>query len=126
MSRRLRRSGAKLFVDRPRSWETVIDILETVEAWKARGDRVALATVVGIERSAPRDCGSSMAVNDRGEVAGSVSGGCVEGALYEEAQNVLQTGRPRLVSYGISDDQAVSVGLTCGGTIHVFVEPLEW
>jgi xanthine/CO dehydrogenase XdhC/CoxF family maturation factor len=126
MSRRLRRSGAKLFVDRPRSWETVIDILETVEAWKARGDRVALATVVGIERSAPRDCGSSMAVNDRGEVAGSVSGGCVEGAVYEEAQNVLQTGRPRLVSYGISDDQAVSVGLTCGGTIHVFVEPLEW
>jgi xanthine/CO dehydrogenase XdhC/CoxF family maturation factor len=104
----------------------VIDILETVEAWKLRGDRVALATVIGVERSAPRECGSSMAVNERGEVAGSVSGGCVESAVYEEAQDAIATGRPRVVTYGISDDAAIAVGLTCGGTIHVFVEPLEW
>jgi xanthine dehydrogenase accessory factor len=104
----------------------MIDILQTIERWKADGRRVALATVVDVERSAPRDPGSSMAVNDRGEVAGSVSGGCVEGAVYEEAQDTIATGRPRLVTYGISDDAAIAVGLTCGGTIHVFVEPLEW
>ena len=67
-----------------------------------------------------------MAVNSRGEVAGSVSGGCVEGAVYEEAQDAIQTGRARLVTYGISDDDAISIGLTCGGTIHVFVERLDW
>jgi xanthine dehydrogenase accessory factor len=67
-----------------------------------------------------------MAVNERGEVAGSVSGGCVEGAVYEEAQDVFKTGRPRWVTYGISDDQAISVGLTCGGTIHVFISLVAW
>jgi len=102
------------------------DILEAVERWRAEGQRVALATVVGVERSAPRDPGASLAVNERGDIAGSVSGGCVESAVYEEAQDALQTGRPRLVSYGISDADAVSVGLTCGGTIHVFVERLDW
>ncbi|MBV8354924.1 MAG: XdhC family protein [Candidatus Eremiobacteraeota bacterium] len=86
---------------------------------------MALATVVAVERSAPRDPGAVMAVNDRGEVAGSVSGGCVEGAVYEEAEDVLRTGRARLVTYGISDETAISVGLTCGGTIHVFIELLE-
>jgi xanthine dehydrogenase accessory factor len=104
----------------------MIDILSTIERWKARGDRIALATVVEVERSAPRDPGSSMAVNDRGEVVGSVSGGCVEEAVYAQAQDVIATARPRLVSYGISDDAAMAVGLTCGGTIHVFIEPLEW
>jgi xanthine/CO dehydrogenase XdhC/CoxF family maturation factor len=102
------------------------DILEAVERWRAEGQRVALATVVGVDRSAPRDPGASLAVNERGDIAGSVSGGCVESAVYEEAQDALQTGRPRLVSYGISDADAVSVGLTCGGTIHVFVERLDW
>ncbi|MGH7708336.1 MAG: XdhC family protein [Vulcanimicrobiaceae bacterium] len=102
------------------------DILETVERWRAEGQRVALATVVATEHSAPRDPGSAMAVNERGEVAGSVSGGCVEGAVYTEAQDAIATGRPRLVTYGISDETAISVGLTCGGTIHVFVEPLAW
>ena len=102
------------------------DILEAVERWRAEGQRVALATVVGVERSAPRDPGASLAVNERGDIAGSVSGGCVESAVYEEAQDALQTGRPRLVSYGISDADAVSVGLTCGGTISLFVEPLDW
>ncbi len=104
----------------------MIDILDTVERWKADGKRVALATVVEVERSAPRDPGTSMAINDRGEVIGSVSGGCVEAAVYTEAQDVIASARPKLVTYGISDDDAIAVGLTCGGTIHVFIEPLEW
>lgn len=103
----------------------MIDILETLERWAREGRRVAIATVVGVEFSAPRDPGAAMAVNDANEVAGSVSGGCVEGAVYEEAQDVLATGRPRLVTYGISDADAISVGLTCGGTIHIFVRLLD-
>jgi xanthine/CO dehydrogenase XdhC/CoxF family maturation factor len=102
------------------------DILETVQRWRSEGQRVALATVVGVERSAPRDPGAALAVNERGDIAGSVSGGCVESAVYEEAQDALRSGRPRLVTYGISDADAISVGLTCGGTIHVFVERLDW
>src|SRR3984893_3501950 len=101
------------------------DIVQTIERWRAGGNAVAIATVVGVEFSAPRDPGAAMAVNDQGEVAGSVSGGCVEGAVYEEAQDVLRTGRPRLVSYAISDSDAISVGLPCGGVIHIFVEPLD-
>ena len=101
------------------------EILETVERWRAAGRKVAIGTVVAVEFSAPRDPGAAMAVNDAGEVAGSVSGGCVEGAVYEEAQDVLRSGRPRLVTYGISDADAISVGLTCGGTLHVFVEMLD-
>jgi xanthine dehydrogenase accessory factor len=97
------------------------DIFETIERWLADGQRVVRATVTSVEQSAPRGPGAWMAVNERGEVAGSVSGGCVEGAVYEEAQDVFKTGRPRWVTYGISDDQAISVGLTCGGTIHVFI-----
>ena len=104
----------------------MIDVLDTIERWKHEGQRVAVATVVGVEKSAPRDPGATMAVNERGDVAGSVSGGCVEAAVYEEAQNAIATGRPRLVTYGISDADAISVGLTCGGTIHVFVERLDW
>ncbi|MDE2573455.1 MAG: XdhC family protein [bacterium] len=100
------------------------DILEQVERWRRDGRRVAVATVVQVVRSAPRGPGAAMAVNDGGEVAGSVSGGCVEGALVEEAQRVLADGQARLVSYGISDEQGISVGLTCGGTIHCFVQPL--
>ncbi len=103
----------------------MIDILETLERWQGDGCRIAIATVVAVEFSAPRDPGAAMAVNDRGEVTGSVSGGCVEGAVYEEAQDVLRTGRARLVTYGISDADAISVGLTCGGTIHIFVEILD-
>ena len=104
----------------------MIDVLDTVERWRDDGQRVAIATVVGVEKSAPRDPGATMAVNERGEVAGSVSGGCVEAAVYEEAQDAIASGRPRLVTYGISDADAISVGLTCGGTIHVFVERLDW
>ena len=104
----------------------MIDVLDTVERWRREGQRVAVATVVGVEQSAPRDPGAMLAVNERGDVAGSVSGGCVESAVYEEGQDAIASGRPRLVTYGISDADAISVGLTCGGTIHVFVERLDW
>ncbi len=104
----------------------MLDVLATVEAWRARGLRVAAATVVEVERSAPRDPGAVLVLSESGEVAGSVSGGCVEAAVIEEARDALATGRARLVSYGISDEDAAGQGLTCGGTIHVFVEPLDW
>jgi xanthine dehydrogenase accessory factor len=103
----------------------VREILETLHGWRAEGLPVALATVVGVSRSAPRQPGAVMAVSGRGDVAGSVSGGCVEGAVVEEAQRVLETGEPSLLTYGYSDEQAFAVGLTCGGEIQVFVERLE-
>lgn len=103
------------------------EILDDVERWRATGHRVALARVVGVDGSAPRDPGATMAVNDAGEVAGSVSGGCVEGAVVEEALAVLSgDAARRVVSFGYSDDEAFAVGLTCGGTVHVFIEPLDW
>ena len=104
----------------------MIELLDTIERWRSEGQRIAVATVVGVEKSAPRDPGAVLAVNERGDVAGSVSGGCVESAVYEEAQDAIAGGRARLVTYGISDADAMSVGLTCGGTIHVFIERLDW
>ncbi|MGH2918380.1 MAG: XdhC family protein [Solirubrobacteraceae bacterium] len=101
------------------------DVIEDVDRWVARGDRVALATVVGVRRSAPRPPGSKMAINDKGEVSGMVSGGCVEGAVIEVADKVLQGADPELVSFGISDDMAWDVGLPCGGEIDVWVEVFE-
>lgn len=100
------------------------EVLGDIERWRAAGRRVAVARVVGVEGSGPRDPGATMAVSDDGEVAGSVSGGCVEGAVLTEALDVLSHGSPRLVSFGYSDDEAFAVGLTCGGTVTVFVEPL--
>jgi xanthine dehydrogenase accessory factor len=103
------------------------EVLDDIERWHADGRRVAVARVVGVEGSGPRDPGATMVVNDTGEVAGSVSGGCVEGAVVEEALAVLAGNHDRgVVSFGYSDDEAFAVGLTCGGTIHVFVEPLDW
>ncbi|MGH9015010.1 MAG: XdhC family protein [Acidimicrobiia bacterium] len=103
------------------------EVLDDIERWRAAGRRVAIGRVVGIEGSGPRDPGATMAVNDAGEVAGSVSGGCVEGAVVEEALAVLAGEHDRsVVSFGYSDDEAFAVGLTCGGTVHVFVEPLDW
>ena len=102
------------------------EILDEIERWRSSGKRVALARVVDVEGSGPRLPGASMAVNDEGEVAGSVSGGCVEGAVVTEALQVLETGERKLVTFGYSDDEAFSVGLTCGGTIHLFIEPLDW
>lgn len=101
------------------------DVLEEIERWQRAGRRVALARVVAVHGSGPRDPGAAMAVNDGGEVAGSVSGGCVEGAVVLEALEVLASGVPRLCSFGYADDEAFSVGLTCGGTIRVFIEPLD-
>jgi xanthine dehydrogenase accessory factor len=103
------------------------EVLDDIERWRAGGHRVAVARVVGLDGSGPRDPGATMVVNDEGEVAGSVSGGCVEGAVVGEALAVLAgEKRPGVVSFGYSDDDAFAVGLTCGGTIHVFVEPLDW
>jgi xanthine dehydrogenase accessory factor len=105
----------------------VREILDDVERMRANGKRVAIARVVNIEGSGPRDPGAAMAVSEDGEVAGSVSGGCVEGAVVTEALGILQgDGKPRLVTFGYSDDEAFAVGLTCGGTIHLFIEPLAW
>jgi xanthine dehydrogenase accessory factor len=98
------------------------DVVDDVRTWMARGDRVAIATVVGVKRSAPRPPGAKMAVNDRGEVSGAVSGGCVEGAVVEVAEEVLRQGEPRLLHFGIADSEAWDVGLPCGGEIDVFVE----
>lgn len=102
------------------------DVLEQLQHWTSDGKKVAIATVIRTEKSAPRDPGAVMALSEDGDVVGSVSGGCVEPAVYEEAMEVLKTGIPKFLTYGISDDQAFEVGLTCGGTIHVFVERLDW
>jgi len=101
-------------------------VLADIERWQESGHRVAIARVVGVIGSGPRDAGATMVVNDQGEVAGSVSGGCVEGAVVAEALEVLADGQPRLCTFGYSDQEAFAVGLTCGGTIRVFVEPLDW
>jgi xanthine dehydrogenase accessory factor len=102
------------------------ELLDDLDRWRAAGKKVALARVVDIEGSGPRDPGAAMAVNEDGEVAGSVSGGCVEGAVVTEALEILATGDRRMVTFGYSDDEAFAVGLTCGGTIHLYIEPLDW
>jgi xanthine dehydrogenase accessory factor len=105
----------------------VKEVLNDIERWQAAGHRVAVARVVALEGSAPRDPGATMAVNDDGEVAGSVSGGCVEGAVVGAALEILAGERERgVITFGYSDDDAFAVGLTCGGTIHLYVEPLDW
>ena len=103
------------------------DLLNDIDRWKSEGKRSALARVVDIEGSGPRDPGAAMAVNQDGEVVGSVSGGCVEGAVVAEALGMLNgDNQPRLVTFGYSDDEAFAVGLTCGGIIHLFLQPLTW
>ena len=103
------------------------EILKDLERWRGQGKRVALARVVDVEGSGPRLPGAAMAVNDAGEVAGSVSGGCVEGAVVTEALSLLEQHSPgRIVTFGYSDDKAFAVGLTCGGTIHLYLEELDW
>jgi len=104
----------------------VRDVLDDIDRLRRSGRRVAVARVVGLEGSGPRDPGATMVVAEDGEVAGSVSGGCVEGAVLTEALSVLESGEPKLVTFGYSDDDAFAVGLSCGGTIHVFIEPLDW
>ena len=101
------------------------EILDEVERWRESGEKVVVATVVAARRSAPRPVGTSLAVSESGQMCGSVSGGCVESDVYENAREVLETGQPKLLSYGIADEEAWSVGLPCGGEIDVFVEVLE-
>jgi xanthine/CO dehydrogenase XdhC/CoxF family maturation factor len=103
----------------------VKELLPEIDRWRAKGERVAIATVVATRRTSPRPVGSKLAVSEGGELAGSVSGGCVESDVYLAAQEVLAGGPPRLITYGISDDMAIGIGLSCGGEIDVFVEPLE-
>jgi len=102
----------------------VKEVLGDIERWRARGERIALATVVATRKSAPRPIGSKFAISASGEIAGSVSGGCVESDVYDHACRILEGDAPRLLSYGISDDQAFTVGLPCGGEIDVFVEEI--
>jgi xanthine dehydrogenase accessory factor len=100
----------------------VKELLLDLERWRERGERIALARVVATRRSAPRPVGSKLAISEGGELAGSVSGGCVENEVYEVAREVLRGGEPQLLTYGISDDLALSVGLPCGGEIDVWVD----
>lgn len=103
----------------------VRDVLQDLLGWWREGQPVGMATVVGTWRSAPRPPGATMLVGPDGAVVGSVSGGCVEGAVYEVGAVVRESGRPQLVRYGVSDDAAFDVGLTCGGTIEIFVERVD-
>ena len=102
------------------------EVLPVIEAWRARGERVAVATVVKVDGSSPRQVGAKLVVSESGQMSGSVSGGCVEGAVFEEALQVIRSGKPRLLHYGIADEFAMDVGLACGGMIDVFVERLDW
>src|SRR3954465_12876995 len=101
------------------------DVLPQLRAWWTADTSFALAAVVGVRGSAPRQPGASMAVSADGEVVGSVSGGCVEGAVYELAEEVLRTHEPVLQTYGISDGEAFAVGLTCGGILDILVRPVD-
>ncbi len=100
------------------------DVLEYIEEWTSEGEQVAVATVVSAAGSTPRPVGAKLVVTKSGKMQGSVSGGCVEGAVYATAMEVIDSGTPQLVSYGISDEMGWEVGLSCGGSIDVFVEPV--
>ena len=103
------------------------EILGDIDRWRSQNKRIAVARVIDIEGSGPRDPGAAMAVNEDGEVCGSVSGGCVEGAVVTEALEILQSNsQGRLVKFGYSDNEAFAVGLTCGGVVHLFIQPLDW
>ena len=101
------------------------DILRAAQEWLEAGPGGDLATVVETWGSAPRPAGSSLVINDKGTFLGSVSGGCVEGAVVLEALDVIANGRPRLLEFGVADETALGVGLSCGGTIRIFVEKIE-
>ncbi len=101
------------------------DILATAAAWKAAGEQVAIATVVETWGSSPRPAGSRLAVTASGKLTGSVSGGCIEGAVADAAKQAMASGQPQLLDFGVSDERAWEVGLSCGGKVKVFVEPLS-
>ena len=100
-------------------------IFETLQQWRAAGKAAALATVVSTWGSSPRSEGSHLAVDDAGHFVGSVSGGCIEGAVIDAASQVMASGEPQMLEFGVSDEQAWQVGLACGGRVQVFVEPVE-
>ena len=102
------------------------EIIPDIEKWTNEGKKIAIARVISVEGSGPRDAGAAMAVNEEGEVSGSVSGGCVEGAVVTEALQIIESGERKTISFGYSDDEAFSVGLTCGGTINLYIEPFDW
>lgn len=103
------------------------DVLPDIEKWRARGEKVAIATVVSMAGSAPRRPGAKLAVSERGDLSGSVSGGCVEPAVIETAYEVIKNGKPQMLEFGISEEENIEkIGLACGGTIRVFVERLDW
>ncbi|MBO0777646.1 MAG: XdhC family protein [Ktedonobacteraceae bacterium] len=103
------------------------DVLPDIEKWRERGERIALATVISMAGSAPRRPGAKLAVSEKGELSGSVSGGCVEPAVVQSALEVIKNGQPQLLEFGISEEDNIEqIGLACGGTIHVFVERLDW
>lgn len=104
--------------------ETIEDILAVAAAWAQAGETVAIATVTETWGSSPRPAGSRMAISKSGRIAGSVSGGCIEGAVAEAAQDVMATGTPKLLDFGVTNEMAWEVGLACGGKVKVFVEPL--
>jgi xanthine/CO dehydrogenase XdhC/CoxF family maturation factor len=104
---------------------TDTDILSTAEAWKRAGRGVAIATVTETWGSAPRPVGSSLVIDGEGNFLGSVSGGCVEGAVVSEAIDVIGAGKPKTLSFGVADETAWQVGLSCGGRISIYVEPLS-
>ena len=101
------------------------DVLNEAATWRAGGKNVALATVVSTWGSSPRPVGSHLAVDEDGKIVGSVSGGCIEGAVVTEAMEVMETGKPKVLEYGVTNELAWEVGLACGGSIHVYVEKVE-
>lgn len=101
------------------------EVLEAARDWKSAGHDVALATVVQTWGSSPRPAGSHLAVRDDGTFLGSVSGGCVEGGVLEEARAVMKTGVPKALEFGVTNERAWEVGLACGGTVRIYVEPLQ-
>jgi xanthine dehydrogenase accessory factor len=103
----------------------VKEIVDEVERWRARGERVAIATVIATRKSAPRPVGAKLAISETGAMCGSVSGGCVENDVAVQALDVIDSGAPRLLTYGITEDQALGVGLPCGGEIDVLLERLD-
>ncbi len=103
------------------------DVLPDIEKWRSKGERVAVATVVSMAGSAPRRPGAKLAVSESGELSGSVSGGCVEPAVIEAALEAIKNGKPQMLEFGITEEENIEqIGLACGGTIHVFVERLDW
>lgn len=107
------------------AWAGTDEVLAQADAWLEEGRKVALATVVATWGSSPRPVGSQLLVDDKNNMVGSVSGGCIEGAVAAEARAAMEDGRPRLLDFGVSDEMAWEVGLACGGSVKVYVERLE-